>query len=224
MTRRVDNLTIISASWGDYFETFGDGWLKSLAALDPQPAHIVVATDRTLPLPSHFEQVPIRKPYFWESVNCAVEAAQTEWIAGLMLDDRQPPDALEDIDMTEDVEASIAIDSNGRPMRPQLARWNDIMDREWFPLSGYQIIKRDVFLRFPYRPVEWPDWIQALEWKAAGVRVRFSERVRQHYTLHPRQNSRPADMKVALDRIDLVKSMIRNGGIKPGNVWPPEAA
>ncbi len=221
----VDNLTLVGVSWGtEYFSKYKERWVASVLALDPAPAHIVIATDRELPLPPHFRQVPIEQPYHWEAFNCAVRAAETEWVCGLMLDDTMPSDGLVDIDMSGDVESSIAIDSHGSTMKPDPQRWRDAMDQPWYPLSGFQVIKRDVFLRFPYRPVEWADWIQALEWLAAGVDVRFSNRVRQHYTLHAGQHSRPKNFKLALERIQIVKQMIREGGVKPGNVWPPEPA
>lgn len=217
----VEDLTLVSASWGNYFARFGREWLASIAALDPQPARIIVATDRLLPLPEHFVQVDAPKPYHWEAINAAVQAADTEWVSGLMLDDTVPADAFVDIDRSGDVEASWALASNGDLMKPKQARWNDIMAYNWYPLSGYQIIRRDVFLRFPYRPVVWADWVQALEWKAAGIQVRFTERVRQHYRLHAEQHSNAKDFGMAKGNIELVKMMIANGGIKPGNEWPP---
>lgn len=221
----VNNLTLVSASWGDeYWSKYGYDWHQSIENLDVQPAHVIIATDRKLPLGSGYQQIELREPYHWDAFNCAVEAANTEWVAGLAIDDRLPPDAFVDIDMSGDVEASMGIDSNGNAMRPTQAKWSEIMTSDWYPLSGYQIIRRDVWMKYPYRPVEWPDWIQALEWKAGGVRVAFSDRVRHNYTLHDKQHSRVKDSGVAMDRIRLVKDMIRNGGIKPGNTWPPEPA
>ena len=222
---RVENLTVFSASWGnEYWDKYGYDWHQSIENLDPQPAHVIIATDRTLPLGSGYQQIDLREPYHWDAFNAAVEAAETEWVAGLAIDDRLPPDAFADIDMSGDVEASFSIDSKGNAMRPRQHKWDEIMTNDWYPLSGYQIVKRDVWMKYPLRPVEWPDWVQALEWKAGGVRVRFSERVRQYYTLHDKQHSRVKNWQEAMGRIALVKDMIRNGGIKPGNVWPPEPA
>jgi hypothetical protein len=219
----VDNLTLIGASWGaEYFERWGDRWLASILALDPAPAQIVVATDRELPLPSHFKQVRAEQPYHWEAFNGAARAVETEWLCGLALDDTLPPDALQDIDMSGDVEASWALDSNGTLMKPRQEKWMNILNEDWYPLSGYQIIKRDVFLAFPYRPIEWPDWVQALEWRDAGIQVRFTERVRQNYTLHADQHSRVRNYEVAMARIRMAKQMIMTRGMKPGNCWPPE--
>lgn len=221
---RIDNLTLVSACWGDYFDRFGYDWFQSVENLDPQPAHVIVATDRELPLPDTYTQIPLREPYHWDAFNCAAEAATTEWVAALAMDDRLPPNAFADIDMSGDVEASVGIDSNGRAMRPTQAKWSEIMTNDWYPLSGYQVIRREVWMKYPLRPVEWADWIQALEWKAGGVRVTFSDRVRHYYKLHDSQHSRVKDVGVAMERIKLVKDMIRRGGIKPGNTWPPEAA
>ena len=217
----VEDVTLISASWGNYFARFGRDWLASVAALDPQPAKIIVATDRLLPLDGRFTQIDAPKPYHWEALNAAVRAADTEWVASLMLDDTMPSDGLADIDRSGDVEASYALASNGALMRPKQVRWQNIMSDDWYPLSGYQVIRRDVWLRFPYRPVVWADWVQALEWKEAGIQVRFHERVRQHYRLHEGQHSNPSDLAEARANIELVKKMIREGGVKPGNEWPP---
>lgn len=222
---KVENLTLFSASWGtEYWSKYGYDWYQSVENLDPQPAHVIVATDRKLPLGSGYQQIDVREPYHWEAFNAAVEAAETEWVAGLAIDDRLPPDAFVDIDMSGDVEASFSVDSEGRVYKPDNHKWSRIMGAEWYPLSGYQIVKRDVWMRHPLRPVVWADWIQALEWRAAEIQVKFTERVRHYYTCHPGQHSRVHNMREALDRIELVKDMIRAGGIKPGNTWPPEPA
>lgn len=217
----VEDVTLFSASWGNYFARFGRDWLASIAALDPQPAKIIIATDRLLPLDQRFTQIEARKPYDWDAFNGAVEAADTEWVAGLALDDGLAPDAFANIIRSGDVEVSYALASNGALMRPKQDRWQNIMSEHGFPLSGYQIVKRDVWLRFPLRPVVWPDWVQALEWKAAGVRVEFHERVKQHYRLHTEQHSNATDAVAARANIEMVKQMIRDGGVKPGNEWPP---
>lgn len=220
----VEDLTLFSASWGGYFARFGRDWLASIAALDPQPAKIIIATDRLLPLDQRFTQIEARQPYHWDAFNAAVEAADTEWVAGLALDDGLAPDAFANIIRSGDVEVSYALASNGALMRPKQDKWNNIMSEDWFPLSGYQIVRRDVWLRFPLRPVVWADWVQALEWKAAGVRVEFHERVKQHYRLHEGQHSNAKDYGMAKGNIELVKFMLANGGIRPGNEWPPFSA
>lgn len=198
--------------------------MRSVLALNPAPMEVVVSTDRPLELPDGWRQVEARKPYLWQAAAAAAEACRGDWLAPLMMDDTMPPDALVDVDTSGDVECSVSVDSTGFRMVPSRGKYENILDEPWYPLSGYQIIRRDVTLRFPYRPVVWADWIQSFEWWAAGLDVRFSDRVRHYYQLSDYQNSNVKDSGSAMKKIELMKRMVRAGGVKPGAVWPPEPA
>jgi hypothetical protein len=166
----------------------------------------------------------ISEPYFWDGYNALVDEAKGEWLVPLMLDDTMPSDALDGLILDCDVECSVAIDSNNQLMIPSLERYMNILDEDWFPLTGFPIMTKQVAQKYPYRPVYWADWVATIEWFAAGVTVRISDKVRYNYTLSKNQRSRPRNPQEAFEQIELMKQMVRGCGVKPGSCWPPEPA
>jgi hypothetical protein len=208
--------------WGDYWERFGDGWVDSIWALDPAPAEVIVATDRLLKLPVGWKQTDLREPYFWESVHHVCRQASYEYVAPVAIDDRMPVDGLADLVLEGDIIVSGHKDSDGTVKIPKREDYERAFDTPFYTLSGYAVFKKDVFERIPLRPIMWPDWVASIEYLQHGLDVRFEDRVRYHYTLHKDQHSRKGDFGIALKNVGLAQMMARNGGLKPGAVWPPE--
>jgi hypothetical protein len=217
----ADKVSLWTFCWGDYWDRYSQRWIESVKALDPAPLEVVVGSDRVLDLPDGWRQVPISEPFMWDGALKVAEACRGEWLAGVMMDDLMPSDALVDLDLSGDVECSVAVDSTGFRMVPTRERYENCLNEPWYPLSGYQIIRRDVFLRIPMRPVVWADWVLSFEWWQANLDVRFSDRVRYLYQLSPEQNSNVKDSGAAMKNIELMKRLVREGGVKPGAVWPP---
>lgn len=100
--------TIVSCLYGNAYNRFVNQWAASIAQLNTKPADIIVATDRTVAERgyhiSHAQAVinecTWRHPQAFH-LQQAIEAAQTEWVWILDMDDQALPDALDGIDQVQ---------------------------------------------------------------------------------------------------------------------------
>lgn len=215
-------VTLVSMVWGDYWGRFGDEWIESVWALDPAPAEVILATDKLRQLPVGWKQVDLVEPGHWEGLHNVIRYASQDYVVPLMVDDRMPVDGLADLVLEGDIIVSGHKDSAGTVNIPEKADYERAFDVPFYTLTGFAVYKRDVFERIPYRPIMWADWVASIEYLQHGLDVRFEDRVRQLYTLHPDQHSRSSDFAEARRNVRHAQMMARNGGMKPGAVWPPE--
>ena len=215
-------VTLVSMVWGDYWGRFGDEWIDSVWALDPAPAEVILATDKLRQLPVGWKQVDLVEPKHWGTIHHLFRCASQDYVAPLMVDDRMPPNGLADLVLEGDIIVSGHLDSFDAVRMPRRENYERAFDAPFYTLSGYAVYKKDVFERIPYRPIMWADWVASIEYLQHGLDVRFEDRVRMFYTLHDDQHSRKGNFDVALRNVGLAQMMARNGGLKPGAVWPPE--
>lgn len=217
----VKDVSLVGFCWGDFWERFGKQWVECVEQLDPQPERKLLFTDRTVDLPSGWEQRITGQKTIHGFLNEDAPTCETGYVANLMMDDLMPTDALADLQLGADVIASGHTDSLGNVNIPTRERYENCLDEPWFPLSGYQIMRTDLPTRIPFRPVVWSDWIAMFEWYQHNISIHFDGKIRQFYTIRDGQDSQPNKPNQARANIHLMRDLIRGGGVVPGAVWPP---
>mgnify|MGYP001354196753 CR=1 FL=1 len=97
------SVTIVSCVYGDPYKRFVPRWVDAIAALKPGPDAVIVATDGDIDIPDvrvvesfcHW-----RYPQAWH-LRKAVEAADTDWVWVVDIDDLAHPDGLFGIDAVQ---------------------------------------------------------------------------------------------------------------------------
>ena len=217
----VKDVSLVGFCWGDFWERFGKQWVECVEQLDPQPERILLFTDRKVDLPFGWEQRHTEQNTIWGFLNDDIPTCETEYVAGLAMDDLMPVDALADLQLGADVIASGHKDSLGNVNIPTRERYENCLDEPWFPLSGYHVMRSDLPTRIPFRPVDWCDWVAMFEWYQHGISIHFDGKIRQFYTIREGQYSQPKNSKLARQNINLMRNLIRAGNVVPGAVWPP---
>lgn len=221
--RRGKTVSLVSITSKSYWDQYGRRWLGTIEDLDPRPDEILLLSDFTPNVPSCVRLVEAREPFSVDGwMNHARVVASGDYIGYLGMDDTMPINAFSKLTLEGDVIVSGNVDGKGDVNMPTRREWLDCLNDPWYTLNGYQIVHRDIAKLIPYRPLPWADWVASLEYFQHKLDVRFENRIRYYYNLHDGQVSRPDDFNAELDKIALVKQMIRDGGIKPGACFPPE--
>lgn len=222
MKQACSEVAIVTTAWGDYWSRFGGRWVAAVQALEHAPAEVIVASDERLALPDGWVCIPARKPYFLDAWFGAIQRASSPWIFMCGLDDEPTPNAMTDLVLEGDVIYGPQITDDGTAHGPNPSGWETILnfDGGWFPCTGWNLMRRDVYLQYPQRRAVWADWMMACELRYHNVDVRFQDTVRQIYHLHPDQHSR-SDKGQSRKRIEEFKRMLATGRVVPGLDWPP---
>lgn len=216
------DVCLVGFCWGDFWGRYGKQWVENLQALETQPERFLLFTDKPVDLPAGWDQQITEQRTIWDFTNHDQVQCETKYAAGLMMDDMMPADALNDLVLGSDIIVSGHRDTLGNVNIPTRERYENCLDEPWYPLSGYHIYRTDLFKDIPLRPVDWCDWIAMFEWYQHGLTLHFDGRVRQLYTIRDGQYSQPKNPKQARANINLMRDLIRSGGVKPGAVWPPQ--
>lgn len=215
------DVAIVTTAWGDYWDRFGDRWMQSVLALEDTPGEVIIASDRLLDVPDGWRVVTAVEPHFLDAWYWAIHRAHSPLIFMCGLDDEVTPNAMTDLPEVWDVVYGPQM-AGDKIHGPNREGWERILEEteDWFPCTGWNLIRRDIYLKYPQRRVVWADWIMAMEFKYHGVDVRFDDTIRQRYNLHDGQHSRSQSMK-PLVNIRKYRPYIKAGRVLPGLEWPP---
>ena len=222
----LPNLTCVVFSWGSHFDKYGQDFMKCVVAVDPQPTEFLFLTDKLREdLPNNFRQVLLPDIGFNNWMRYPLEHIKTDWWCTLGLDDLVPVDGFSDLVFDGEIVVSASMDSDGVVHTPTREGYDSMFEQREFQMQGWWMAKVGLFERIPSRPVVWEDWIQWFEFKMHDVDVRFDLKIRQFYRLHNEQRSNvliKEKANDAIDNINLMRKLARQGKVKPGAVWPPE--
>lgn len=222
--RRGSTVSLVSIASHVYWARYGVKWLETLEQLDPRPDEVVLVSNASLKLPDYVRLVGAEFPFSVSGwLNVGRQTATGDYIGLLGLDDSMPPSAFKNLNLEGDVLVSGSLDSNGDVNIPSRRQWENCLNEPWYTLNGYQLVHRDIARLLPFRDIAWADWVASLEYFQHGLDVRFESKVRYYYNLHKEQRSNVDNLREEVANIDVVKQMIRDGGIKPGDCFPPEA-
>lgn len=231
MTHHLD-VSVVSATWGNYWSRFSRRWLDALQNLLLPPGEVVIASDAPLTgIPSNIRVIPAEPPYFYDAWFQAIAAASRPFVFMCALDDELMPTALCNIPPVQDVVYGPQLQLS--PLQPPTTLGPDpdgfrkilTSPRQVrFPCSGWNIFRRETYLAYPQRRTVWADWIMAMELKYHHARVSFDSEVRSIYHLHPGQHSVSQGHVEARRNVELFRRDLVSHRVIPGLEWPPRLA
>lgn len=182
------SIAITTACWGNYWERFGIQFAESIAKMNRQPDETIVVGEIEIAPIWIDVQRPESLVFQWDWFNEAVKHSTAEWVVCLGVDDEMLPTGFDDLHLEGYVIAITGLE-NGSMWGPVEHEYPEMLWIDHNPMRGGTIFRREVFLRYPWRPVVWPDWAQWLEFNDAGVDVRFDYTPRFTHHRHSRANS-----------------------------------
>jgi hypothetical protein len=214
-------IAFVAAVWGEFWDLFGQEFLDSLAAMNPAPDEAILVCDQDYDAPAWLRQIRPRSPVpMWDWFNEGVEACSSEWVMVGSVDDVMLSDGLADLDLKGDFISTACLQNGVLETCPSPESWERILDLDQIAIWTGAVFRRDVFLRFPWRRVEYPDWMQWLELKKAGASISFDRKPRfihrRHEKAHTTHPSPHGD-----DQIRLMRKWLRSRHVTPGVDWPP---
>ena len=204
--------------FGDsYWSRFGARWLASVERADPQPDHVMICSDREIPVPPWVELIVSNEPGF-RMTNKLAKLCRTTWLCWIGVDDEYVGDSFSDL--TGDTDA-IAFGSQQQGEATWIA-WpsgHDAYSVTWQlpnnPMNGGQFFRAKSLVEIPFRDYIYSDEVLWSEWSYFGKTVKFENRVRQIWHRWTGANSWPANRAGEQQAQDF-KRRLREGLIGKG--------
>lgn len=181
------SVTVVSCVYGDRFPHFIPRWQLFVNALTPAADAVIVASDRVHDIKGAevvVSDCPWKHPQAWY-LNQAIEAAETDWVWIVDIDDCAMSDGLRGL---EDVEADVwqvgYRRSDGEVYIPKIASHCYVEGN--LCVAG-SMIRKDAFPGFS--DVAFQDWNLWTQLVIAGADFAYSDRAHYHYMRHPHTRS-----------------------------------
>lgn len=215
-----DKIAVTTSCWGTYWDRFGAEFINSMEQC--QPAEVSIVTNQKIVVPSWFTvNRPRSEIQMWDWTNEAVENCHSEWVVVAGIDDIYFANAFENIELAGDI-VSIVMQEHGVPLvRACHEEWNSKILLEsvtgvWTPI----ILRREVFLKYPWRRVGAPDSMQLVELRYHNLSITFDNTPRFEHITHTDSYS-VTPCPRAMPEILTMKRMLATGKVIPGAEWPP---
>lgn len=179
------SVTVVSCVYGEHYRRFVKRWAEAVAALDPGPDAVIVATDGHVEVPGakvvesycHW-----RYPQAWH-LQQAISAATTDWVWIVDIDDVPFPDGLQGLhDVLGDVWAVGYERSDGEVFIPSRAD----LDASC-PYAAGSMIRTDIFREAGgFADIALQDWGLWRKLARRGAAFTMSGRAHYSYMRHPR--------------------------------------
>lgn len=177
------SVTVTTAAWGNYWNTYGKRWTSFILKLDPQPTEVIVVSDR--PIETNFKVVIEKDLHLSSFRNAGIKTANSEWIVPSDLDDEPFSNYVKDLDSQYDIIAYSLINHKDEVYSGNSKHWDDIYSTHSSnPIVGTSAVKRDLLLKTTYKKVGWEDWYLWLELKKLDPKVKFDTAIRFRYLRH----------------------------------------
>lgn len=186
------DIAIVTSCYGDggYWDLFGDQWLSTVAACDPQPSQVILVTDTPWHVPSWVTQVPFHDRHMGMMLNEGVRHVTAEWVHHHGIDDLLMVDSYADIDTTADV---ISYPHIYGGMMSGIAQYRGGFETMWQvpnnPMLGGFFHRTQVLRDIPYRRYGWCDEAHFCEMAYFGKTLHVTERPRSVWVRHPAAHS-----------------------------------
>jgi hypothetical protein len=214
----LNSITCGILNWGTaYWERFSKTMLESLAACDPQPDRIIIATDRPLDgLPDNVEQIDSNRRFL--GLNLIAAHTDTTWLFNLGLDDTLPRDAFNRIEGDEDCIGYACrqigeTNTIARPPHPDTYRVAWSFDHN--PMNGGYIWRCSSLIEVPFRDYIYADEVLFAEWSYFGMTYKQTDQIRHIWNRWRGSNSWPAN-RAGEQQAREFKHRLREGKILKG--------
>jgi hypothetical protein len=187
------NVTVVSCVYGPRFDRFIPGWAEAIAALDPAPEAVIVASDRPRVIPGVTVIEPVctwRHPQACY-LQAAVSWATTEWVWIVDIDDLALPDGLAGIEAVgADVWQMGYLASDGAHHLPPSVAAAEYLAEAGNPYAAGSAFRTAAFRAVGgFTDVAFQDWSLWRRLATAGATVEASNRTHYRYIRHPRTRS-----------------------------------
>lgn len=181
----LSGITVVATCYGDYWDTFGDQWQASIAALDPPPAEVILVSDVPHDVDGVWNIVigPAHMADYWM---VGALASQTEWVSLSGFDDVWATDAMTPFETTADVYGFPVMMTGLRSgLFAYTGGYETICHVGYNPMLGDFFYRRDLLERLPLRRMGYMDWAHFAEMSHFGYRFDAGGPVRAYKTRHP---------------------------------------
>ena len=217
------SIAIISTVWGDYWEKFGSQFVESMSNLNTKPDEILISSPEPLELPEGWVNIvqPLHK---WNCWNDLMLMAKSDWLIVVGMDDIWFPDGLDGLaDVEDDVDIqAVACLENGMIWDADPIGFENILHSNHNPMRGGSAIRRSVVEKVLYRETIWCDWIQWMEIRKLGFKVKFrTSPLLLDHIRHPDAYSIRGDANGEL-QCEQMRAILRQHNVVPGIEFPPQ--
>lgn len=182
----MSDITIIATCYGDYWDTFGEQWKASIAALDPQAAEVILVSDIPRPVPDGVRNIAIGEAHMTDYWMVGAMAAQTEWASLSGFDDVWMPDAMTPFNTDADVYGfPVVMTGMMSGLFAYAGGYEDILHVPHNPMLGDFFYRRSLLEDIPMRRVGYMDWCHFAEMRYFGRTFDAGGPPRAYKTRHP---------------------------------------
>lgn len=212
------DVAVVTSCYGDggYWDMFGDQWLGTIAATDPQPTQVILVTDTPRPVPSWVTQVPCTDRHMGMMLNEGVKHVTATWVHHHGIDDLLMIDAYTDIDTDADV---INYPHVYGGMMSGLAQYRGGFEEMWRlpnnPMLGGFFHRTQVLRDIPYRRFGWCDEAHFCEMAYFGKQLHVTDRPRSVWVRHPAAHSINGNQAFQ-DEVNAFKARLEAGLVRMG--------
>lgn len=224
MTAPVTIVTPVSEKfWGK----FADDHIKTVLALSPQPAEVIVVSEVEVDLPDGWVSIPLPMPvgsFGWVGAACnaGFRAASSEWVIYKPVDDLMDPNFFDGMPYAGDA-VNVAGRFDGGFCHGEPEQFHTLLNINYNGMPGWILLRRSTALRVPFRPVYFDDWAFWVDLRGSGGDARFDRRTvwtwRKHEDSFSHGSAGIPDE--AVHQINLLKRMHREGRVRLAAEWPP---
>jgi len=216
------SIAICVVVWGDFWDRFGGQFIEQIAKLNTQPDEVIFSSPVRLSLPKGW--LNIVEPHVkFSSWNCAMFAAESEWVMPAGLDDIWYADGLDGLtDVADDVDViSNPWMQDGRIWAADPIGFENILHSSHNPMLGSTLIRKRLFPTVPFRQVVWNDWIQWMEIRKLGYKVEFRGNPCGDHIRREDSYSIRGDANGEL-QCEQMRAILRQHSVVPGVEFPPQ--
>lgn len=185
MTWTSSDISVVSISYGPYWELFSEQFFATTGPLDPKPAKIVLVTDIVRETPDWIEQHTLGEglplyAYYTE----AMRHVESEWTWGCGFDDLMEVDALHDFDSDADIHGHPEHMSDGGYCAYR-GGYESMHNGGPNPMVGSFFHRTALLREIPWREHDFADWTQFSECAHFGKTLSMEDRPIATWARHP---------------------------------------
>ena len=203
----------------EYWNKFGGQYVAMIEAMNPQPDEVIIASLVPLNVPPFIRNI-ITKELFWDGIYEAVQASSCDWVVLAGVDQIMLPDGLVGLDRDCDAISIAGSTQHGELFQANPDGYERILTSTNNPMGGMTVVKRDVYLAYPWRRSMYSDWIQWMQFRKVNIHVQFDTTQRFIHWRHPEAISFQPYPQGESDAA-LFRNFINHYQIVPGQDFPP---
>lgn len=210
------SVTVLSLAYGDYWDKWGVRWIENLEEHGSAAGHVILVSDRPLPVPEWVQNVVLGPQHMSVYANVGTLLARTDWVCWHGLDDLFLPGAFNKFD---DSGAFFSYPHVQMGIRDGQAKYiggyETMYTLEHNPMLGGFFHRREALLEIPYRRYGYMDEVQFCEMAYFGYEGRFSDVPRSIWWRHDEAHAMHHH-PVFRDSANEFKQRLINGLIQKG--------